>query len=544
MVEQVPRTARHGRLTLIIEFLIIIGLFITIQAEGLGCKVFDYNDALTLLSASDRYGPFIELLSEKPLAEVNAGFFQNLLRPQEGFPDPAASFTGMMNHDIHPLLFFLLIRYWHRLVGLDVVRLSILPVFFAGLAVVALFYAGRKMTGEPGAFFVSIYMALSILILTLSLQIRQYSLLALISIAAFYMTHQFMEDPERLKKRRRWTLFGITLAAGLYTQYVFIFLVLGLNLAFLTKIGSLNRPRLSQWLKPQLLAAFLFLPWLPGLFTQYLTQQQWGQPVRLAIPLGMRALELYFHFFLTVKKLYSIPYLIIVVLTLAGYLSLRRRLISRLHVFVVGSVFGFHFLLIHLEIINLSHADRLSYLITALPAIYLIVASGLQGLKRLHLGLILGSLLTIFIGLNTMSFIQTCSQHKGPGLSQTPLKNSSLGAFINGNLENNDVVLMDTSQPGALFSLAYYLRPEQTMWCGDPKEVAGKIKYRLKESDPLKIFYLHSTDRPGDDATRDEILGYMSGLYNINYVPVKDDKWHIFLLVRKKPVPFNLRQGL
>jgi 4-amino-4-deoxy-L-arabinose transferase-like glycosyltransferase len=168
--------------------------------------------------------------------------------------------------DIHPPLYYLLLRLWIAVAGSGVVAVRLLSVL-VGTAAVPLFFAvGRRLLGRPGGLLAATLLAISPLHVYYSQEVRMYGLVTLLGLAATYFALRWVSDGGPA-----WVgLIGYVLAAAaaLHTQYYAVFLLLGLNLAM--AIHWLHRRRSSapscqrilSWLAAQGAVLLLFAPWL------------------------------------------------------------------------------------------------------------------------------------------------------------------------------------------------------------------------------------------------------------------------------------------
>jgi 4-amino-4-deoxy-L-arabinose transferase-like glycosyltransferase len=173
--------------------------------------------------------------------------------------------------DIHPPLYYLLLRAWSEVVGWGVPSLRLLSVLIGTAAVPLLYLVGRRLLGRQAGLLAALLLAVSPLHVYYSQEVRMYGLVTLFGLAALLFALAWQAEA----RARRWAyLLGYVLAAtaALHTQYYSAFLLLGLNLAVL--VGWLwpapgqaegrprRRPAIAAWLAAQLAVLLLTLPWL------------------------------------------------------------------------------------------------------------------------------------------------------------------------------------------------------------------------------------------------------------------------------------------
>lgn len=182
--------------------------------------------------------------------------------------------------DIHPPLYYLLLRAWRELAGETEFGLRAFSAF-AGILTVAITMAlARSLSRYPvaTAFVAGLLVAASPVLVYYSQETRMYMLLALLAVASTWVLLEWLR--RRAVGRPTWfaTMAYVLLsAAGLYTHY-FYPAVLGaqglLMLIWLVRPAWLiaeidgvrwpsRRRGFGVWLGLTLLAAVAYLPWMP-----------------------------------------------------------------------------------------------------------------------------------------------------------------------------------------------------------------------------------------------------------------------------------------
>ncbi len=176
--------------------------------------------------------------------------------------------------DFQPPLFHLFIFYvahistyeWFvRLIG------SVLP----GVLTVWITYKiGAKISSEKVGLIAALLVSLSSFHVFYSQELRPYSLAALWGMLSTYFLFGIISTSRPSIKQ--YVLLGITTLAGLYTMYVYPFLLLGQ----LTTVFMLYRKKIRVIFTTFALTAIFFLPWLPS----FLEQLSIGQQLRIDLP--------------------------------------------------------------------------------------------------------------------------------------------------------------------------------------------------------------------------------------------------------------------
>ena len=178
--------------------------------------------------------------------------------------------------DIHPPLYYLLLRGWREMAGDTEFSHRALSAFL-GIGLVAVTYSlGRQLTGSAGrgaALIGAFLAAVNPALIYYSQETRMYELLAFLTLLSTLLLVHFLQD-----KSRRFALaigYIIIAAAGLYTHYFFPAVLLAQNLVYgLWLCGQRESGRAAlwrearTWLLMMLATLLLYLPWLPIFFRQ------------------------------------------------------------------------------------------------------------------------------------------------------------------------------------------------------------------------------------------------------------------------------------
>ncbi|RLC82971.1 MAG: hypothetical protein DRI61_00745 [Chloroflexi bacterium] len=168
--------------------------------------------------------------------------------------------------DIHPPLYYWILRLWAGLLGISEWALRSLSAFI-GLLLVAVVYAlGKELLGEKVAVGAMLLAAFCPFQIYYSQEARMYILVALLASISLLAALQWWRKESPVGGG----LYVLSTAAGFYSHYSFP-LMLGVeNLAFLVMLvanGFRRRMGLRRyvlgWLGLQGLALFLYAPWMP-----------------------------------------------------------------------------------------------------------------------------------------------------------------------------------------------------------------------------------------------------------------------------------------
>lgn len=176
------------------------------------------------------------------------------------------SLLDLTSVDIHPPLYYLLLRLWQSVAGSDVVSVRLFSVLIGTAAVPLFSLLGRRLLGRGGGLLAALLLAISPFHVYYSQEVRMYGLVTLLGLATFYFAHRWAT--EQVPAHDSLLGFVLAAAAALYTQYYAAFLLLGLNLALALHWlrqrppAAVLRRRAGGWLAAQGAVLLLFLPWL------------------------------------------------------------------------------------------------------------------------------------------------------------------------------------------------------------------------------------------------------------------------------------------
>lgn len=195
---------------------------------------------------------------------------------------PAPALIGHTARDIHPPLYYLLLRGWLVVTGYptghaDPVghRLEFMAAFLSlafGVLLAPLTWrlALRLRLPSPAPVVSALLVALSPFGVWYGQEVRMYTVGAALGLICLLATAALLDPstpPHRLPRAA--VAYALAAAAGMYTLYYFAFLLVSLNAVALGwalrgwRRGGGAGKRLAVWLAAQAAAALLYLPWLP-----------------------------------------------------------------------------------------------------------------------------------------------------------------------------------------------------------------------------------------------------------------------------------------
>lgn len=195
------------------------------------------------------------------------------------------SIPALLRHtagDIHPPGYYLLLHYWQALVaptpafGLEF--LYAWPSLCCGLLIVALLFALGRTLATPRLACAALWLAaIHPYHIWYSQEVRMYTLGAMLSLLCLWaMLIWWRQESQRRWQRVGWLLsYALAAAAGLYTLYYFLFVLVTCNGIVLLLWLRQRRPSALgaplRWLGAQVGVLVLWLPWLPVFWRQATT---------------------------------------------------------------------------------------------------------------------------------------------------------------------------------------------------------------------------------------------------------------------------------
>lgn len=214
---------------------------------------------------------------------------------------PPSEIISTTINDVHPPLYYLLLHYWQALFGSSIVSLRGFSVICGVAVVVLMYFLLRRLFSENIARLGTLFVALGPFLVRYSQEARMYSLATLIAVGATYVFVRALSNNRR--KYLWWTLYGVLIAFGLYTQYflalivpahlIYAWFTLGGGRQSLTKLFRLP----GLWLSG-LVGVVLFLPWLPPMLDQVtrVSDGFWIPPISwFSIPNTLSMFMVYSH---------------------------------------------------------------------------------------------------------------------------------------------------------------------------------------------------------------------------------------------------------
>ncbi|MCX6728355.1 MAG: glycosyltransferase family 39 protein [Candidatus Saccharibacteria bacterium] len=203
--------------------------------------------------------------------------------------------------DVHPPMFYWLLKIWSMVFGNTELGLRSMSVFFGGIAIVFGYLLTNKLFNKTAARISLIFMVLAPMFIRYSQEARMYMLVAAIALAATYTLTIAMES----KKKLPWVIYGILISLGMWVHYYAAIIWIAHliwhadNVRRTAKKGEFMRKFFAkEWKTAYIVAIILYIPWIPVFIGQSLVVQIagfWIPPVTPGTPLNFLTNTVYYR---------------------------------------------------------------------------------------------------------------------------------------------------------------------------------------------------------------------------------------------------------
>ncbi len=172
--------------------------------------------------------------------------------------------------DIHPPLYYLLLKLWRALFGESEAALRSLSAVF-GVGAVAFAYAtGRDLFGRRAGLIAAALLAVAPFAVYYGQEARMYAMLAFCAAASTWALQRLPLTSPAQSPARAALIYAAATSAGLWTQYAYPFVMLaqGVWTVLWLARDRHTAPRLSAYVAANLAALLSFAPWLPTAIAQ------------------------------------------------------------------------------------------------------------------------------------------------------------------------------------------------------------------------------------------------------------------------------------
>ncbi|MCC6865357.1 MAG: glycosyltransferase family 39 protein [Ignavibacteria bacterium] len=186
-------------------------------------------------------------------------------------------------NDIHPPLFYFLLKIWNYVFGDSVTSMRFLSAVLTSSSVFFLYPISRRYLDFNNSVFVLMLYIVSPLNIYYSQEVRMAGMNLFWNIGSAFFLLKLMDKPHnyhRIFKDRYSILFVIFTAAGIYTHY-FSFFILAGELLFIIYSYLKTPKRIIPFIILFTAIFILYLFWIPDFITHINRGQSWRSPQRL-----------------------------------------------------------------------------------------------------------------------------------------------------------------------------------------------------------------------------------------------------------------------
>jgi uncharacterized membrane protein len=204
---------------------------------------------------------------------------------------PAADVVKTTAGDVHPPLYYFVLKGWMAVAGDSPAALRGLSVVVGVMAVFLAALLASRWLPHGAAVSVVAWLAVSPHMVWHAQEMRMYALVTMLVMGSCLAFSQWIDSAGT--RHAALATFVATAAAALWTHYfaVLVIAAMWIYLVLATRCGGLPARRVwGRWLAAQGAIALLYLPWLPTAIAQMTKGQSWRQPVAVVELPGYAAL--------------------------------------------------------------------------------------------------------------------------------------------------------------------------------------------------------------------------------------------------------------
>lgn len=179
--------------------------------------------------------------------------------------------------DVHPPLYYIILRFWTYLAGQSLLSLRLLSIIFGVLTIWAGYlFIKTAFQNRLLAIVAALFLALNPFQIQYALEARMYTLGTFLILLSSYFLVRAQE------RKKFWIWYGLAIAAGLYTHYYIVFSIAAQGLFVILHFLKTRQAKVfARAIGAYLLAAVLYLPWVPTLLAQIkrVEQSYWIPPM-------------------------------------------------------------------------------------------------------------------------------------------------------------------------------------------------------------------------------------------------------------------------
>lgn len=260
---------RFGQAYLILGLAITTGLVLRTVA-GASKRTITHDEAVSYLAATGHQGEYERVVQGLQPAGtwVSAAQLKRMVRLEKPYCLKQIGFD-LARHDFHPPLYFWFLHLWALVVDVHVWIGPALNALLAATATLLLFKLALDVLGDHiGASLVASTWTTSPAVASVSLEARQYDLLALCTILLVWPIMR-RSDLTRQPTMGESVVIAVSTAGGLLTHYHFALVILGCIVWLGARLGRRDTRRLVASVAAMGVGAAMFLVFHPDFFLSF-----------------------------------------------------------------------------------------------------------------------------------------------------------------------------------------------------------------------------------------------------------------------------------
>jgi len=248
---------------------------------------------------------------------------------------PLNKFWAIVINDVHPPLYYIILKGWTSLFGYSVFSCRLLSAIFSILTLPFLFFIGKDIKDEKFGLIIIFLYSISPLSIYYANEVRSYSLIHLLFTISLLFAIRCITIPNNPKNYVFLAIFGALL---IYTHYFGIIYLIGLYFGII--VINLNNKKINKNILFSIIIVILsYIPWIP-----YAINDAFGGPagytggqlsvinlsyyafVYFVAPVPSNINNPYILNLVILTFIINIPLIIISILSIIGFLySLKNR---------------------------------------------------------------------------------------------------------------------------------------------------------------------------------------------------------------------------
>lgn len=187
------------------------------------------------------------------------------------------------SNDIHPPLYYFILKIWNFLIGDSVFSMRFLSALFTSSAVFLLYPLARKILSPVNSFIVLILYSVSPLNLYYSQEVRMAAMNLFLNLGSVYFLTILISRDLKIKeliKNKIFYFYVFFTASALYTHY-FSFFILTAEITYIIFLNRLSLKKYKKYIAVYLFIFAIYSAWVQVFLEQLKRGQSWRNPQSL-----------------------------------------------------------------------------------------------------------------------------------------------------------------------------------------------------------------------------------------------------------------------